>query len=102
MRGRLGKVDIINTSLQIERHDVAHDGKVLVVNGESGLGSGNVRDRQSAENEGDNNNSVHKCQVRHAKPTKPRMNLKWRYDSELFAPCRLNNLTSLRSALAIH
>ncbi len=33
MRGRLGKPDIIDSSLEIEWDNITHDGKVLVVNG---------------------------------------------------------------------
>ncbi len=34
VRGCVGVADVVDAGLQIERHGVAHDGKILVVNGE--------------------------------------------------------------------
>ena len=47
--GRAGVADGIDAGLQVERHGVAHDGEVLVVNGERGLGAGVDRQRDGDE-----------------------------------------------------
>ena len=42
LRGRAGIDDGIRASLEVERHGVADDGEVLVVNGERGFGNGRI------------------------------------------------------------
>ena len=39
-RGRIGITHIVDAGLEVERDRVAHDGEVLVVNGEGRLGNG--------------------------------------------------------------
>ena len=49
LRGRAGVNHGVRAGLQIERHGVAHDGEVLVVDGERRVGPGNSRRKQAGE-----------------------------------------------------
>ena len=47
LRGRAGVEHGILAGLQVQRHGVAHDGEILVVNGERRLGAGRERARRA-------------------------------------------------------